>query len=140
VQYERNVKYFKALSSLKKHSKSEIDLVIVKKDTPRNIHISKCPLCVIEIKFIKAFVQSLEKHVASPTDSLYKCLYDLEFIEQCKENDIDAISIMLSDYDRVHTKQQNRKMKYSFLWSAFRCGSTLDSELMEKINKESNKR
>ncbi len=142
VQYERNINYFKSLKNISKHLKSEIDLVVLEKNSPKNIHEQKKPIFIIELKFIKAFDQSLQKKTASPTKTLYECLCDIEFVEQCKDVGIEAMSLILCDYDIVHSNvsfDKGRKPKYESLWKSFREGLTLTSHQIELINKEGNK-
>ena len=140
VQHERNIKYFKSLEGISKSLKSEIDLVVLKKTNPKQLHVVGKPIFVIELKFIKAFDQYLQTKTASPTKALYEFLYDIEFIEQCKKAVIEAALLILSDYNIVHSEMdfvKGRKPKYVSLWEAFRKGLNLTADRMVAINKES---
>lgn len=144
IQYERNLSYFVSLQKYVHNlNKEEIDILILKKDTPKNIHTSAKPKCIIEIKFLKSFTQSLSKQTENLTQWMQECLLDLEFIEQCEYNDIPAISLILSDDSRIYSKSKSgkagRKRKYINLWDAFQNGITLSSNVIQQINGKINK-
>lgn len=142
VQYERNIHYFKALKSKRITEKKEIDLVVLKRDTPENFHKNAIPECMIEIKFIRAYDQSLKHKKRTPTKELVNCLDDICFVDECRKNNIGAFSVILSDLDLINSgfsPSRGRKPTYPETLKAFREGNDLSEKVINDISAEYDK-
>ena len=138
IQYERNIEYFKRIPGVKCLSKKEVDITILDRNDLLHNKRNAMPLYVIEIKYLKAYSQNFSERTAYSPQSLYECLYDIQFIEDCKIRGIDGISLILCDDDKIHSANIGKVRKYKTIASIFRSGGHIDSEIAEQINEDDN--
>lgn len=66
---------------------------------------------------------------------MYECLRDIEFIDYCNKNDVQAFSLILCDDYRYYSKY-GRNRTYKTLWNTFRNDGQLDKTTISVINNE----
>ncbi len=134
VQYERNIKYFKGVV-VKEHIKWEMDICVVKNEKPEQVR-NGVPRYVIEIKYLKAYDESLNKYQVTTPDDLYGCLKDIMFINELQQDDIKGMSIIFTNHPGYYAPYLSRKEKYKSLWQLFKNGGQLNQLIINEINTE----
>ena len=101
-------------------------------------------MMAVEIKFIKQYSQTMSNNsnniAATPTEDLFKCLEDIEFIDQIKP--CFGISIIITNHERVYQNKTDKlgaKIKHIHLLKLFRENIDFVASLVNNINSESKK-